>query len=392
MNNTPDKIEAQSIIILIVHNIIWSKYKGWIFSSLHTLAERDGIDIEFIQIAETENDRVGLVGVDLTYHQYPYKLLFTGSYGDVPKLSLAKQLFLEVWHTNADFVLLPGYHLPEYWIMLLAARLRGKAVGVFCDSTAYDRPHSFIKGLMKRIFFSQCDVFFGYGLRSREYLMSYGAPSKNIYFKCQAAALPHDYDANTVLACRSASVVEHELRYLFVGRLSLEKNLSDLLHAFKKVLLNYSKARLVVVGSGPLNTKLIVLAAHLGLDNSVEFAGAKNVDGLREEYLKACCLVLPSSSEAWGLVVNEALSYGCPVVVSHRCGCVPELVIEGETGFSFECGNVDELTAKMIEVPRVFSNTEATAQRCIGLIARYSPENAAQQILDGCRTVLKKSK
>jgi glycosyltransferase involved in cell wall biosynthesis len=379
-------------MILVAHNILWSKYKGGVFSALHTLATRTGFHIEFLQIAETEIDRVGLAGVDLSYHQYPYKLLFKGSYSDVPMLLLAGKLFLEVWRSRSEFILLPGYHLPEYWAMLFAARLRRKTVGVFCDSTAFDRPHSFLKGLLKRTFFSQCNAFFGYGLRSREYLISYGVPSDQIYFRCQAAALPHDYNVSNVLTARANSHIGDMLRFLYVGRLSPEKNLEDLLRAFKTVLSIYSDARLVLVGSGPLKPYLMTLADQLGLDESIEFAGAKNVEGLRDEYLKACCLVLPSSSEPWGLVVNEALSYGCPVIVSHRCGCVPELVKDGMTGYVFECGNVDELAAKMIEAPRTFFETTLTAKQCTDLISGFSPQAAAQQILDGCLAALAKSK
>lgn len=378
-------------MILITHNILWSKYKGGVFSALHRLGLKTGNNIEFLQIAETETDRVGLAGVDLSYHQYPYKLLFKGSHGEVPKLLLIKTLFLEIWQSKADMVVLAGFHLPEYWSMLFAARLKGKTIAVFCDSTAFDRPHSFVKGLLKRLFFSQCDAFFGYGQRSREYLMSLGAPSEAIYFRCQAAALPHDYDVQSVIATR-ASNTNDVPRYLYVGRLSPEKNLDDLLHAFNKVLSTIPDAILVIVGGGPLKEHLVALAHQLGLGESVVFAGSKNIEELQLEYLNASCMVLPSSSEPWGLVVNEALSFGCPVVVSHRCGCVPELVIDGKTGYSYECGNVDELADKMIATRSAFSDTEKSAKECANLILKFSPTAAAQQILDGCISALAKSK
>lgn len=381
-----------SFRLLITHNILWSKYKGAVFSALAMLAKREGIDVRFVQIAESEADRAGLPGVDLSYHQYPYKLLFKGSYDAVPQLKLITACFLEVWRARTDLVLIAGYHKLEFWAMLLAARLRGMTIGVFCDSTMYDRRRLLIRTLFKRIFFSQCDVFFGYGQRAREYLISNGAPNDAIFYRCQAAALPHNYVVASVLAERSELRIEEHLRYLYVGRLSPEKNLPDLLHAFKSVLLAYPEARLAVVGSGPLKSQLIALAERLGLESAVEFLGAKDVEDLRREYLKACCLVLPSYSEAWGLVVNEALSYGCPVVVSFRCGCVPELVIDGETGFSFECGNIHELSAKLIAVPEIFADTATTAQQCIKVIRKFSPENAAQQILNGSLYTLTRSK
>lgn len=146
------------------------------------------------------------------------------------------------------------------------------------------------------------------------------------------------------------------------------------------------------MGDGPIKRQLITLADQLGVSPSVEFASAKNIDDLRNEYLNASCLILPSRSEPWGLVVNEALSYGCPVIVSHRCGCVPELVLDGKTGYIFECGNIEQLAAKMIEAPRTFADNAQTAKQCTDLIAKYSPQAAAQRILEGCLATLDRSK
>jgi glycosyltransferase involved in cell wall biosynthesis len=99
-------------------------------------------------------------------------------------------------------------------------------------------------------------------------------------------------------------------------------------------------------------------------------------------------LVLPSHSEPWGLVVNEALSFGCPVVVSDRCGCVPELVIDGVTGYAFQAGDVGALCAAMLSVCRLSQDRLTTAAACLRVIAAYSPERAALRMLQGCTQFL----
>jgi glycosyltransferase involved in cell wall biosynthesis len=88
------------------------------------------------------------------------------------------------------------------------------------------------------------------------------------------------------------------------------------------------------------------------------------------------------------LVVNEALSYGCPVIVSDRCGCVPELVIEGVTGLSYNARDTADLAAKMLAAPMGFADTEKTARDCLALMEAYTPDQAATQILAGCRAIL----
>ena len=375
--------------ILVFHNILWSKYKGGVFSKLHALAVSQNISLEICQIAETEADRMSLSGVDLTYHSYPYLLLFKGAYSSISKFRLIYTLFRYVYFSKADLVLLPGYHTVEYWAMLVAAKLRFKLIGVFCDSTVFDRPRSKSIGVLKRLFFSQCDVFFGYGERSHDYLKMYGANPANIYFRCQAAALPHDYDPSIVPQRRlELAAPRNEPRFLYVGRLSPEKGLDTQLLAFNLILISIPKAKLVLVGSGPSRAELQDLTSRLGIMDSVEFTGPKDVDALRDEYLRATCFLLPSTSEPWGLVVNEALAYGCPVVVSHRCGCTPELVIDGVTGFLFTSGDVNDLADKMVRVINEFADPFDAANKCLSVISNFTPEAAARQILEGCKAAL----
>lgn len=376
-------------MISIYHNILWSKYKGAVFSRLHNLVTKNNSLIYFFQISETDTDRVSLSGVDMSYHTYPYQLMFKGAYGAIPSRRLVTKLFSSVWHSDSNLILLPGYHKPEYWAMLLAAVLKGKKRAVFCDSTIYDQPQRLLKGLLKRLFFSLCDGFFSYGERGSAYLIHYGASPNKVFKRCQAAALPHGYSIDLAFQQRIALAPSADSpRFLYVGRLSPEKSLDVLLKAFVQVRQSLPAATLVMVGSGPQQQELADLSRSLGLDDVVLFAGSMDTAALAIEYAKASCLVLPSFSEPWGLVVNEALSYGCPVVVSHRCGCVPELVEGKPTGFVFEAGNVDELASKLVAVPVTFANVEITARNCLDLISTFSPEAAAEEILNGCKQML----
>ncbi len=374
----------------VFHNLVWSKYKGEVFSNLHQLADACArARFRFFQIAETDGERVSLGGVDLSYHRYPFRLLFKGSYGSIPKLQLIRVAFLEVWRSDADLVLLPCYDKPEYWAMLLAAMLRRRKRAVFVDSTIHDRPQVRWRGWLKRAFLKNVDGVFAYGSRARDYVVGHGADPARVFERCQAAALPHNYSPVEALSARIQRAAEPESpRFLYVGRLSPEKSIDTLLRSFVKVVESHPKSKLVIVGSGPQRDELEALCVSLGLANAVEFAGSKGIDDLAVEYSAATSLVLPSRSEPWGLVANEALSYGCPIVVSDRCGCVPELVVEGGTGFSFECGDVEDLSRKMCLAIVVFASTDSTAKQCMERIANYTPSTAARQILEGCMRIL----
>lgn len=377
--------------ISIFHNILWSKYKGGVFSKLHALAEGTGMhQVSFTQIAETEGDRVALGDVDLRYHRYPFKLLFKGSYSAVTTGQRVRQLWKEALKTKADLVILPGYERLEYWVMLLTLVLRRIPRAVFCDSTAYDRPPQIIKSLAKRLFFSLCNGFFCYGERSKEYLESLGADPRNIYFRRQAAALPLDYDEAAALSLRAARApsAADAPRFIYVGRVSHEKGLDTLIHAMCSVSQRHPGATLKIIGNGPLRDSLSALTTQLGLQGTVTFPGSMSIQQLADEYASATAMVLPSTSEPWGLVVNESLSYGCPVVVSHICGCVPELVIANKTGYSFHAGATEEIVQAMDAVITLQRNNPELSRECVEHIRQFSPERAAEQILQGSSQII----
>ena len=206
--------------ILILHNILWPKYKGQIFSSLHQQSMSSLVEVSFSHIAETSVGRNELASIDLSYHTYPHLVLFRGDYQSIPKFQLIRSLFQCVWKSDADLIVLPGYHRLEFWGMLIACILKGKKRAVNCDSTINDRKQTFFKNILKRIFFSNCDGYFVYGQRSKDYLFGLGADATHIYKDCQACALPSDYSQDTVLDIRKKQVgvcaIPPNTRFVFV--------------------------------------------------------------------------------------------------------------------------------------------------------------------------------
>ncbi len=375
--------------IAIYHNILWAKYKGVVFSQVHLQSRARGISTSFIQIAETEAARVALSGVDLSYHNYPFRLLFKGAYSDSTRFQRSIALSKHLVRNPCDVVVIPGYHRAEYWVMLFVCILLRRKRAVFCDSTSFDRPKILYRGFAKRWFFGLCDGFFCYGIRSKQYLMSHGASESRIFYRCQVAALPHGYDPSQILLRYEAQRNDgaRAPRYLYVGRLSPEKGIDDLLRAFCIVLASLPAAKLDIVGAGPSTPELTSLVAELGIGNSVALLGSKNLEDIAPMFENSTCLVLPSHSEPWGLVVNEALCYGCPVVVSNSCGCVPELVLNDVTGFSFDAGDIDGLAKSMLAAERMSVNRINVARKCLQVISAFNPEFAATQLLDGCVSI-----
>lgn len=376
--------------VRIYHNNLWARYKGAIFSKIHSKSALRGLATEFVQVAETSVERALLGGVDRSYHQYPFELLFPKSYNDVPRYKLVFTLAADLLRNRSELVVIPGYHKIEYWVMLVLCILLRRKRAVFCDSTAYDRAKYRWKERAKVFFFRRCHGIFCYGIRSKEYVASYGVDEHKIFSDCQAAALPHAYDAAAVRRYYESKPSDDaaSVKFLYIGRLAKEKGLYDLLEAFRRVQQQMPKARLDFAGSGVLADELRQRARELGVESTVAFLGTKSPEDIGRLLLSSDVMVLPSHAEPWGLVVNEALSYGCPVVVSNICGCVPELVRDGITGYSFPVGDIPALCEAMLSAARLSKDRISVAKQCIQLIGQYTPERAADEILSGCASVL----
>jgi glycosyltransferase involved in cell wall biosynthesis len=137
--------------------------------------------------------------------------------------------------------------------------------------------------------------------------------------------------------------IDRQLVIIFVGKFAEVKRPLDLLIAYADLPAHLLRTtKIVCVGDGPLRQIIRRHAERLGLD-SVLFLPFQNQSMLPAVYLMADVLVLPSLSETWGLVVNEAMNLGCPAIVTERVGCAYDLVVPRQTGWVFPPGNTRAL-------------------------------------------------
>lgn len=376
--------------VLVIHNILWSSYKAGVFSELNRLSD-EGLQFRFLQIAETERERRALSEVDRSLHDYPYTLLFKGALEEIHFIVRTFKLIKSIYYSRCQLVLIPGFYRIEYWAAWLYCLISRRGIGLFCDSTMRDASQSTVKTFLKRLFVRKCDLSFGYGERSVEYLRYLGAPESGIFKRCQAACLPKGYSGQRALSLRKAAIRNSpNLSVLFVGRLSPEKGIHTLIDAVRILVGKFPDVRLDVVGSGPDEATLKDAAFDRGIAENVVFHGSMNQSDIHNFYSAARVLVLPSFSEPWGLVVNEALSFGCPVVVSSNCGCCPELVVEGKTGFVFRAGDANDLAQQIERALSELSIRSDVWNACIALMENFSPTHAAHAISEGCKSYVTK--
>lgn len=248
-------------------------------------------------------------------------------------------------------LLVTGWHRLPLIQLALAARRRRIPVLARGDSTAGGR-RRLHRRLLLRTWLRLFAGFLVVGSRNREFYRELGIEEARL-FDC-----PHFVDNRRFAAATQRALPRREelrrrwnasgdaLVVLYCGKLIPEKNVSELLEAFAAASASAPRLRLVMVGDGPLRGELEAEAQRLGVQ--AVWCGFRNQSQLPESYAAADVLVLPSRSETWGLVVNEAFACGLPVIASDRVGCVPDLVHPERTGAVYRSGHPEELAARLV--------------------------------------------
>ncbi len=170
--------------------------------------------------------------------------------------------------------------------------------------------------------------------------------------------------------------------FLYVGRFSPEKNIMLLLKAYKRLKDKGKGAEywgLILVGNGPQRKEIEGFIKDNGIRDTF-LPGFIQKEEIPRFYAISDIFVLPSISEPWGLVVNEAMASGLPVLISNRCGCYPDIAQDGINGFSFDPLNEDELFGFMKNVTKGKYNLETMGRASLEIIKEYTPEKIAKII------------
>jgi len=193
-----------------------------------------------------------------------------------------------------------------------------------------------------------------FGSKVPQFLMPYAV--NNDYFAGLAkAAAPREQELRAELGLSPQRPV-----ILFASKLQQRKHADHLLRAYRSFIADQAPDKrpyLVIVGDGEQRAQLEAMVHQTGLED-VRFAGFRNQSELPRFFQLADVFVLPSRHEPWGLIVNEAMASGCPVIVSSDVGCHPDLITDGVEGCVYPVGNIPALTQAL---RRVFSSTDSAA-------------------------------
>jgi glycosyltransferase involved in cell wall biosynthesis len=377
--------------VLIVHNQLWAHYKSKLFSELHRLSPQYGVEIQVVQIALYEKSRANMGDAEAFRYDYDYEVLFNTSLDQVKLWPRTKALLKKIHSYRPDVLNLTGWYDPAQWVLLFYAKLTGIKVVISNESNVRDHVRMGAKERFKQFLLKQANGFFCFGQSSAAYLEKLGVKPSQILTR-KAAVVDND----VILEHYQKATPEREKRkhqkgwaaynFIFVGRLIPPKNLTMLLEAFAEISAETTDWGLVLLGEGDQKPMLQQRAQKI---KNIRFEAGVAWYEVAEYLALADVLVLPSDSEPWGLVVNEAMICGLPVLVSAPSGCVEDLVRTGQNGFTFDPRQKQDLVAKM----RYFVQNAASLSRMGDasrqIVAPFAPEKVAHEMLQGIANLQK---
>lgn len=334
---------------------------------------------------------------------------------DVPLLAGYRHEFIEagrirsvIQASGREVWLIPGWGSAVYRDAISACWGAGVPVMTRGDSNLLaPRPPlaRAIKRVALGVVMPRFAAFLAVGRRAREYYLHYGAGPRRIYdsphfIDNRAVAARADLARENIAALREGwGLSPDRVTFLFCGKFKNEagpgwsvgeavKRPIDLLRAISSLDAPLRRrAHALMVGDGPDRAGCERFAAEAGLNAT--FTGFLNQSRIPEAYAASDVLVLPSSVETWGLVVNEAMACGLPAVVTDQVGCAPDLVIDGATGESFPAGDIHTLADKLapfIIQPELVAHMGARAREHV--TTTHTMESATAGLLAACRRAL----
>ena len=306
-----------------------------------------------------------------------------------------------------DALLVLGWQTMAHVQAMQAAWSLGMPVIVRGESTLQRAPVRGARGAARRLLwlparqrlyaaaFDRIAAFLVIGTRNRDYYRSFGVPDEKMFwapYGVDNAWFALSEPARTFARERVRAAIgvgEDSVVFASSAKLIERKRPMDLLEAVSRARAQGVPAHALFIGDGELRASLERRAAEQGIEHAVTISGFINQAELPAWYAAADALVLPSDSrETWGLVVNEAMAAGLPVVVSDAAGCAPDLVEETANGWTYACGDAAALAERLARLAALGSDGRALlGQRSRAIVARFGIDAAVSATVAAAEAV-----
>lgn len=316
------------------------------------------------------------------------------NYTDVEPGYLCTQMYAWLDKINPDVVALPGWIDKSAMAALRWCADRRKGAVLMSDSSAKDKQRRFLIEQLKSRIVRCYGAALVAGTVHVRYVAELGMPMDRIFTGYDV--VDNDYFSTAVDAIRanpgSAGALTKcsEPFFLASARFIERKNLIRLIEAYHMYRQKSAAPRwkLVILGDGPQRLQIEQAIRERHLTQFVHLPGFVSYNELPAFYALAGAFVHPSISEQWGLVINEAMASGLPVVVSDRCGAAPDLVQNGVNGWTFNPYDVADIAEKLEKVQLAVRAGEPLGEASRRIVSEWSPARFAEGLFRAAETAV----
>lgn len=357
---------------------------------LNALAQSAEIELEVIFLSENDPTlrqwKVYKDEIKFHYQVLPSWRQRFGRYN----LLLNRGVVSTLSRIEPDVVLCGGYNYLASWTAAYWARAHRVPLLLWSESTAWDRRRGYpLVEFMKTRFLKLCTAFVVPGRSSLNYLTDLGIAEQRIFTAPNAVDTAlFSKAAEAARGDESQARARHRLpsRYfLYVGRLVKDKGVFELLDAYAQLDAGLRcNVSLLLVGSGANQRELEERAKRIA-PGTVQFLGFVHREELPEIYALAEGLIFPTHSDPWGLVVNEAMACGLPIIVTSVAGCALDLVEDGWNGYVVPPRDGSRLANAMANLLGDAGRREEMGRRSRERIEAFSPVAWARGMLEAAK-------
>lgn len=305
------------------------------------------------------------------------------------------EIIKELIKNKNDVLWVNGHNNLTNIIAVITAKLLGIKLLMRAETQLNVEPLRIKKIFRKpamKLFYNFFNGFLYIGSRNKEYYKYTGVNDSKLFFV--PYTVNNDFFISEVENAKKNyseikkrfNINNNNLNIVYASKLMKRKNPIDLLKAFEIVKKRLENVNLIFVGTGEEENNLKNYVDSNKL-NDVYFLGFLNQSELPKAFAISDIFVLPSVNETWGLIINEAMCAGLPVIVSDVVGAVPDLLKEGINGYSFQAGNVEQLAEKLY---LILSNDElriSMGKKSREIISNWSYNECIQGIQQALKTI-----
>ena len=298
----------------------------------------------------------------------------------VPAREMRDRTFDGLSTCRPDAVALPGWAHPGSLSALQWCLDQSCPAIIMSATAAQDFDRVWWKEAAKRRVVAQCSAGLVGGPAHRDYLSALGLSADCIFLGYDV--VDNDHFADGAATARAEAARERAARnlpkryFLASNRFVPKKNLPRLIEAFatyRQHAPSNAAWELVLLGDGEERPAVETACHTHGVTEAVHLPGFKQYNDLPAYYGLAGAFVHASTREQWGLVVNEAMAAGLPVIVSNRCGCAETLVEPGGNGYIFDPYDIEALAGHLLHIAHGPVDRAAMGARSCEIISNWRP-------------------